>query len=60
MGKREKVESTAAEVERHPAAVLAASVGQVVNGIVHIIIGLIAIGVARGAGGSADQGGAMR
>lgn len=60
MGKREKVVSTAAQVERHPAAAMAAGAGQAVNGIVHIIIGLIAIGVARGAGGSADQGGAMR
>lgn len=31
-----------------------------VNGIVHAIIGGIAIGVARGAGGDADQSGAMR
>lgn len=60
MGKREKVEATAEEVERHPAAAAAASVGQAVNGVVHIVIGLLAIGVARGAGGSADQSGAMR
>ncbi|MHA7862014.1 DUF1206 domain-containing protein [Tessaracoccus sp. Y36] len=60
MGKRQMVEDTAAEVERHPVAVMAASVGQVVNGIVHIIIGLIAVGIALGSGGSADQSGAMR
>lgn len=60
VGKREKVESTADQLGRHPAVVVAAAAGQVVNGIVHIIIGLIAIAVARGAGGTADQGGAMR
>lgn len=60
MGKREKLETTAREVESHPAAVFTAAVGQVVNGVVHIIIGMIAVGVARGAGGSADQSGAMR
>ncbi|GAA4888226.1 DUF1206 domain-containing protein [Tessaracoccus lubricantis] len=60
MGKRDTAERTAKKVEQHPAAVLAASVGHVVNGTVHIIIGLIAIGIALGAGGSADQSGAMR
>jgi hypothetical protein len=36
-----------------------ARVGYVVLGIFHIVIGLIAISVARGGGGKADQGGAM-
>ena len=36
-----------------------ARIGYVVLGIVHIVIGLIAISVARGGGGEADQGGAM-
>ena len=60
MSKRANVEASAAEVEHHPAAAWAASAGQVVNGVVHIIIGLIAVGIARGAGGSADQSGALR
>ena len=46
--------------EEHPAAAWAAAAGHVVNGVVHAIIGGIAIGIARGAGGSADQSGAMR
>lgn len=60
MGKRVRVERAAAQMERHPAAAFAASVGHAVNGVVHIIIGMIAIGIAFGVGGSADQGGAMR
>ncbi len=47
-------------VEEHPAAAGVAAVGHVVNGIVHAIIGAIAIGIAEGGGGSADQSGAMR
>lgn len=37
-----------------------ARIGYVVLGIVHIVIGTIAISVAQGAGGEADQGGAMQ
>ena len=37
-----------------------ARIGYVVLGIVHIVIGAIAISVAQGAGGEADQGGAMQ
>ncbi|MHC2999128.1 DUF1206 domain-containing protein [Microbacterium sp. HJ5] len=36
-----------------------ARIGYVVLGIVHIVIGIIAISVATGGGGEADQGGAM-
>ncbi|GAA1952506.1 DUF1206 domain-containing protein [Microbacterium deminutum] len=36
-----------------------ARIGYVVLGILHIVIGLLAISVATGGGGSADQGGAM-
>lgn len=54
------VRDRAEEVAAHPAAAWLAAAGHVVNGIVHAIIGAIAIGVARGAGGSADQTGAMR
>lgn len=55
-----KAQNVAAEAERHPAADWVEGVGQVANGIVHLIIGGIALGVAFGAGGSADQSGAMR
>ena len=37
-----------------------ARIGYVVLGIVHIVIGAIAISVAQGTGGEADQGGAMQ
>lgn len=36
-----------------------ARVGYIVLGILHIVIGLIAISIATGGGGNADQGGAM-
>jgi hypothetical protein len=36
-----------------------ARIGYVVLGIVHIVIGIVAISVATGGGGEADQGGAM-
>lgn len=56
----ETVVDKAKRVERHPVAESIAAAGHVANGVVHGIIGAIAIGVARGAGGSADQAGAMR
>ena len=42
-----------------PAFRTVARIGYVVLGIVHIVIGFIAISVATGGGGEADQGGAM-
>ncbi|MGR2753109.1 DUF1206 domain-containing protein [Agromyces arachidis] len=39
---------------------IVARIGYVVLGIVHIVIGAIAVSVAQGAGGEADQGGAMQ
>jgi hypothetical protein len=36
-----------------------ARIGYVVLGVLHILIGVIAISIARGGGGDADQGGAM-
>ncbi|MHA6513678.1 DUF1206 domain-containing protein [Tessaracoccus sp. Z1128] len=54
------VQDKAKDVEHHPAAAWLAAAGHIVNGIVHAIIGVIAIGIARGVGGSADQSGAMR
>ncbi|RZS67744.1 uncharacterized protein DUF1206 [Agromyces ramosus] len=56
----ETLKSTASAAQRSPAFRILARVGYVVLGIVHIIIGAIAISVAIGAGGGeADQGGAM-
>ncbi|MBW9110806.1 DUF1206 domain-containing protein [Microbacterium ureisolvens] len=43
-----------------PAFRTIARIGYVVLGIVHIVIGFIAISVAMGGGGEADQGGAMQ
>lgn len=55
-----KAQGAAAEAEQHPAASWVEGIGQVANGVVHLIIGGIALSVALGAGGSADQSGAMR
>lgn len=56
----DRAQDAAGRAKRHPAASIAQGVGQVANGIVHLIIGGIALGIAFGAGGSADQSGAMR
>jgi len=42
-----------------PAFRIVARIGYVVLGILHIVIGVIAISVATGGGGEADQGGAL-
>ena len=42
-----------------PAFRTMARIGYVVLGVLHIVIGVIAISVATGGGGEADQGGAM-
>jgi Domain of Unknown Function (DUF1206) len=56
----ETLKSTASAAQRSPAFRILARVGYVVLGLVHIIIGAIAISVAIGpGGGEADQGGAM-
>ncbi|WP_306233768.1 DUF1206 domain-containing protein [Agrococcus beijingensis] len=57
---KSKAQDVAARAERHPAMRWVTGAGQVANGVVHIIIGAIALGVAFGAGGSADQSGAMQ
>ncbi|MCR8671838.1 DUF1206 domain-containing protein [Agrococcus sp. HG114] len=57
---KDRAQDAAARVEQHPAASWVEGIGQVANGIVHMIIGGIALGIAFGAGGSADQSGAMR
>lgn len=55
-----KAQGVAAKAEDHRAAGWVEGAGQVANGIVHFIIGAIALGVAFGDAGSADQSGAMR
>lgn len=56
----DKAQGAAASAERHPAAEWVMTAGQFANGVVHLVIGAIAFGLAFGAGGSADQGGAMQ
>lgn len=50
----------AREASNSHALETAARVGYAVTGLLHILIGGIAIGVAAGAGGEADQSGALR
>lgn len=52
-------QQTASTVQNSRAVRTAARVGYAVNGLLHILIGAIAIGVAFGGGGEADQGGAL-
>ncbi|HSO70998.1 MAG TPA: DUF1206 domain-containing protein [Arachnia sp.] len=54
------IQDKAKDVEHHPVAAWVAGAGHAVNGVVHAIIGGLAIGIAQGAAGSADQSGAMR
>ncbi|WP_411721142.1 DUF1206 domain-containing protein [Mycetocola sp.] len=51
--------SAASRLQDNPAFQLMARIGFAVNGLLHILIGGIALGVAFGSGGSADQGGAL-
>jgi hypothetical protein len=55
-----KAQRAAEEAERHSATDWIEAIGQSANGLVHVIIGGIALGIAFGAGGPADQSGAMR
>ncbi|WP_040158713.1 DUF1206 domain-containing protein [Nigerium massiliense] len=58
--KARQAEDAAARAEESPALRVAARAGFVVSGLVHILIGWIALQVARGArGDSADQSGAL-
>ncbi len=50
----------AAHVERMPAVRVLARVGLAAIGILHILIGVIALAVAFGSGGNADQRGALQ
>ena len=56
---KHKAQRAAVEAEDHRATSWVESVGQSANGVVHMVIGGIALGVAFGAGGSADQSGAL-
>jgi hypothetical protein len=51
--------SAASRLQDNTAFQLMARVGFAVNGLLHLLIGGIALGVAFGSGGSADQGGAL-
>jgi len=51
--------STASRLASSPVLRGLARAGYAVNGILHLIIGFIAVGVAFGGGGEADQGGAL-
>jgi hypothetical protein len=51
--------SAAHEVSDHPALETLARAGYAVNGLLHLVIAWIAIRVAMGLGGEADQGGAL-
>lgn len=51
--------STASRVQNSKPLEIGARIGFAVNGLLHILIGGIAFGVAFGGGGKADQGGAL-
>lgn len=51
--------SAASQLQDNRAFQLAARTGFAVNGLLHLLIGGIALGVAFGSGGEADQGGAL-
>lgn len=53
------VRSGAQSLHRNPVFRMFARGGYVVNGLIHILIGGIALSVAVGGGGEADQGGAL-
>lgn len=55
-----KAEDAAVDLEQSAAMRGVARVGHAANGLVHLVIAGIAIGVAAGGGGSADQSGAMQ
>lgn len=55
----QKTTATASALQNSRPLRIAARVGHAVNGLLHILIGVIALGVASGGGGQADQGGAL-
>lgn len=56
---RERIKDVAQRANDDPKVRIAARVGLVANGIIHILIGCIAIGIAWGVQGQADQSGAL-
>lgn len=59
-GMGDPVHDAARAVERHPATRLLARGGYAANGVVHLLMGALIIGVAFGGRGDADQTGAFR
>jgi len=60
-GATDKAERAVKDVHAHPAFRIAARGGFAVNGLLHTLIGSLAIAIAVGSGGGdADQGGALR
>jgi hypothetical protein len=59
MGKRKRAEATAKRATNSAPARLLARGGLVASGVVHVLIGIIAINVASGLRGRADQSGAL-
>ncbi|MCW1804098.1 DUF1206 domain-containing protein [Brachybacterium squillarum] len=55
-----RAEDAAEEVAEHPVFEGLARAGFVVSGLVHLLIGAIALRIAFGSGGEADQSGALR
>lgn len=55
-----RAEDAAEEVAEHPVFEGLARAGFVVSGLVHLLIGAIALRIALGSGGEADQSGALR
>lgn len=61
--KTDRAEDAVKDVHEHPAFRIAARGGFAVNGLLHILIGGLALAIAHGGGGEgtdADQGGALR
>lgn len=58
--KRDEMKAAARRANRDPKVRGFGRAGLVANGIIHVIIGLIGIGVAWGSKGEADQSGALR
>lgn len=59
MSKTDTARRTAEQIQDSPALRVAARTGFVVNGLLHILIGVLALSVAFGGGGEADTGGAL-
>lgn len=55
----DQARGAAARVQHSRPLRTAARVGYAVNGLLHVLIGVIALGIATGGGGEADQGGAL-